>query len=407
MKKILAIGFIFLSLIILGVGALVVSPYYFYSKILKNEYYSDWYALPNFQTKYLTPKAQLNIEDSTMGNGDLWKQFHLMDVLLPLPVRNPFFYTSPVLKYLPDKKRTEIGLKIYDGKEREISKIYFMQNRLFPSDLSGQKFFLLPLIRKELKSVPQGKIWRDLFTKKFDHWNIPFAEMAYNLYLLHLRVKLLPPHFKSFSLVQGTDTAVIELQSTNKDYITELVLTKSQGVIYSFVLISEINNQESQLIRQKLLKETRFEGGSIYLAKVIYREFKALRYNQQIDQEGMLYLLSAWTHNSNNEDFIKEMIFYLERGQHTQRQLEALYKYAHERYGKTFSTKSVEGLKVSDHLNFQRQLELEKKAEEEKLKEQKAIVEDKKLSKEEEVKQMLEKAKRKKKQPKKRRMIID
>lgn len=406
MKKIFAIIIIFVSLIIVSAGALFVSPYYFYNKILKENFYSEWYSLPNLKKQNLHPKGLLEIEDSTLGNGNLWKQFHLIDVLIPLPIRNPFFYASPVLKYIKNKKTTEIGLKIYDGKEREISKLYFMQNRIFPSDINGQKLFQLPIIKKYIKSIGQEKIWKDLFTKDLGEWNIPFFEMAYNLYLLHLRTKLLPDKYISFGLVKNTKTAVIELQSKNKDYITELLLTKNRGVIYSFVLISEKENEESQQIRYKFLKETQFQGGSIYLSKIIYREFKALSFDRQVDQEGMLYLLSAWTHNPSNKDFLKEMILYLERGEKTQRQLESLYSYAYSRYGKTFSTKGVEGLNISDNLRLQKNLELEKKAEEEKLQNQIIKLEKKKLSKEEEIQLMLLKAKRKKRS-KAKRMIID
>lgn len=407
MKNIIAIGLIFTSLIIFGAGALFVSPYYFYSKILKNEFYGNWYALTDLKQKHLKPKGLVEVQDSTIASGDLWRKFHLIDVMIPMPVRNPFYYASPVLKYIPDTKKTEIGLKIYDAKEREISKIYFMQNKLFPSDLNGQKFFQLPLVKKHLKSISQQKIWKDLFTKQLEEWNIPFADMAYNLYLLHLRTKLLPDKYKSFGLVKETNTAIIELESKNKDYITELLLTKTRGVIYSFVLISEIGNEESQLLRQKFLKETQFQGGSVHLSDILYREFKGLGYDRQIDQEGMMYLLSAWTHSPNNKDYIREMIAYLERGERTQRQLESLYAYAYSRYGETFSTKGVEGLQISDNLDFQRKLELEKKADEEKLKNKKIVIEEKKLTKEQELELMLKRAKRDKRKLKKNRMIID
>ena len=135
--------------------------------------------------------------------------------------------------------------------------------------------------------------------------------------------------------------------------------------------------------------------------------FKGLGYDRQIDQEGMMYLLSAWTHSPNNKDYIREMIAYLERGERTQRQLESLYAYAYSRYGETFSTKGVEGLQISDNLDFQRKLELEKKADEEKLKNKKIVIEEKKLTKEQELELMLKRAKRDKRKLKKNRMIID
>ena len=250
MKNILTSIIIFLSIIVLAAGALFVSPYYFYNKILKGDFYSEWYSLSNYKTQHLSPSQKLGFSSEALGNADLWKKFHLIDVLIPLPVRNPFFYVAPVLKYMKDSKKTEIGIKIYDAKEREISKIYFMQNRVFPNELNSQKLFQLPLIKKQLRAVSQEEIWKDMFSLKMDNWSIPFADMAYNLYLLHLRTKLLPKTYKKFSLVKGTNTAVIELESINKDYITELILTKSRGIIYSFILLSERENEESQLVNE-------------------------------------------------------------------------------------------------------------------------------------------------------------
>lgn len=406
MKNLITATFLFLSVIILAAAALFVSPYYFYNKVLEGSFYSEWYSLSNYKTQHLLPRKEMKVSSSELGNGDLWRKFHLIDVLIPLPVKNPFYYVTPVLKYVKEEKKTEVGLKIYDAKEREISKIYFMQNRLFSSELSGQKFFQLPLVKKHLLSFSQKKIWKDMFSLKLNNWSIPFKDMAYNLYLLHLRTKLLPKKYIGFSLVKGSNTAVIELESTNKDYITELILTKNSGIIYSFILLSERDNQESQLIRYKLLNETQFQGGSIHLAKIIYREFKGLEYNQQIDHEGMLYLLSAWSHDTRNKDFIKEMIFYLERADRNQRQLESLYKYAFSRFGETFTNQQVDGLKIDDNLSLQRNVELEKKREEQRLSNQQIIVEEKKKSKDEEIQQMLKAAKRKKK-TKKKRIIID
>jgi hypothetical protein len=394
MKIIVSVLFIIFSLFLLLVGGLAVSPYYFYSKILKNDYYGRWYSLTNYSHSILTPSESMIVNYEKLGNVDLWKQFHFMDVLVPLPVRNPFYYVSPVLKYIEETKKTEIGLKIYDAKEREISKIYFTSNRLFPNELNSQKFFQLPLVKKHLKMINQEQIWKDLFSKQLKDWNVPFAEMAYNLYLLHLRSKLLPEKYLQYALVANTLTGVIELESLNKDYITEFILTKNQGIIYSFVLITEKGNEESQLIRSKLLNETQFQGGSEHLTNILYREFKGLSYDAQIDHEGMLYLLSAWTHSPDNQDFLKEMIFNLERGERNQRQLEPIYKYAYERYGKTFSTKDIAGIKLDDNIILQRNVELEKQRDEEKLKNQRVEIEEIQISPEEEMRLRLEEAKR-------------
>lgn len=406
MKKILLSFLFFCTLIIVLLGGVLVSPYYYYNKTINHNYYSDWYSAPNFNDNLKYPSKPIQADSSNLGNDDLWRKFHFMDVVLPLPVKNPFFFVSPILKYKNDSKRTDFGLKLYGADEREIAKIYFMPNKFFPNEINSQKLFKLPLIKKYLKSIPNDKLWNDLFTVKIDDWNIPFSQMIYNLYLLQIRRRLLPDKFNNFSLVEGTSTASIQLDSINKDYTTELLLTNNNGVIYSFVLICERNNTESKLIRDKFLKEVKFRGGSQYLSNILYKEFKGLEYTDQIDHLGMLYLLSAWTHDMNQTEYIREMIQHLEKGEGNQRQLESLYSYAQDRYNETFTTKEIDGLELDDNILLQRNVELEKKKELEELKNKKVEVKEVELTPEEKMKLMLQKAKRNKRS-KKNRMIID
>lgn len=406
MKKILLYSIFVLTIIIIMGGVVLVSPYYYYSKIIKENYTSSWYSLIGRQKNINIPSKEIVADFSKLGNDDLWQKFHFMDVVLPLPVKNPFFFVSPVLKYSKETTQTEFGLKLYGGDEREIAKIYFMTNRIFPSEINAQRFFQLPLVKKQLKATAKTKIWKDIFTLPINEWNIPFADMAYNLYILHLRAKILPEQFQSFSMVKGTETAIIEMESINKDYTTEILLTNKDGVIYSFVLLTEKNNNESQLVRYKLLKEVEFRSGSHYLANILYKEFKGLTYQEQVDHTGMLMLLSAWTHDMNQKEYIREMIESLEKGERNQRQLEALYAYAAERYGTTFTTRNIDGLRVNDNILLQRKVELENLKEIRDLKNKKEEVKEIILSPEEKLKLMLEKAKRNKKS-RKGRMIID
>jgi len=406
MKKIIIITFILLSIAVSGVGALLVTPYYYYNKIIQGDYNSNWYSVANFKKSFLVPGESINGDSSDLGNADLWRKFHFMDVILPLPVKNPFLFVSPVLKYSKKTKKTEFGLKLYGADEREISKFYFLSNKLFPTELNAQKLFQLPLIKNQIKNVSKEKIWKDIFSLEIDSWNIPFAQMAYNLYILHLRSRMFPDEFINYALVEGTNTAIIELYSKNKDYVSELILTNNRGIIYSFILLTEKNNNESKLVRYKLLNEVQFGGGSRRLSNILYREFKGLEYTEQIDQQGMLYLLSAWTHNTERSEYIKEMIVSLEKGTRNQRQLEVLYSFAMKKYGTTFSEKNIDDLNLEDNVLLQRNVELERKKELEDLANKVDVIEKPKLSQEEEMKIMLDKAKRNKKS-RDNRMIID
>jgi len=406
MKQLILLGLFFLSFIIFGAGALVVSPYYFYNKVIHNDYFNEWYGITNYDSKFLAPSKVIELKQEKLGNEDLWKRFHFMDVVLPLPVKNPFYFVAPILKYYPKNKRTELGLMLYGGDNRELFKIFFIQNQFFPNVMRGQKLFTLPLVKNHLKSIPVEKVWKDIFSVEIGDWNIDFTDMTYNLYLLHLRSKIIPENAVSYSLLEGTDTAIIVLESNNMDYKNELIMTRTRGLIYSFIIVTEKGNQESELMRYKMLKEVRFQGGSERLSSILYKEFKGLNYDDQIDHQGMLYLLSAWTHNKDRKELIQEMVVHLERGEKNQRQLEPLYQFSKAKYGTTFTRNLVKDVDLTDSVLLKRNVELEKQAEEEALRNQKIIVPEVKLTDEEEINLMLKRAKRKKKKSK-RRMIID
>lgn len=408
MKKILLSFTILITLIIMAISLLAISPYYLYNEILKNKHESTWYFHPEFKKEFLHPKRPVEGDSSELGNDDLWSKFHFMDVVLPMPVQNPFFYVAPILAYDKKLKRTDFGLKLYNEGGREISKIFFVRNRLFPNVRKSQKIFKLPLVKAELDKYSKDQIWKDIFTKDIDGWNIPFSQMVYNLYLIQLRSKILPVSTLSYSLVKGTSSAIIELESKNKDYTSEMILTYSRGLIYSFVLQTERDNKEADLVRYKLLNETRFRGGSESLAKILYLEYKNLEYRDQIDHKGMLYLLSAWTHSSDNKRLLIEMIERLEKGYKNQKQLEPLYSYALKRYNSTFTTRSIEDLNISDEVRLKRNIEIEETAYEKKLKQEapKPVIRRRELTEDEKLKALLKEAKKNKKKNSKT-IIID
>jgi hypothetical protein len=398
MKKIFLSFTILLVLLVVGASVAVVSPYYYYSEVLKNKHESEWYFHPEFKSAFLSPGEVVQGNSSQLGNDDLWSKFHFMDVVVPLPVQNPFFYVSPILAFDKKTKRTDFGLKLYDEGNREISKIFFIRNRLFPNVKKSQKIFSLPLVKKELNKYSREQIWKDIFSKKIEGWNIPFSEMIYNLYLIQLRSKILPEKFLSYSLVKGTSSAIIELKSKNKDYTSEMILTYSRGLLYSFILQTEKKNNESALVRYKLLNEVSFRGGSESLSNILYLEFKGLEYIDQIDHKGMLYLLSAWTHSMNNKSLVAEMVQSLEKGRKNQKQLESIYSYALKRYGTTFTTKDIDGLELSDEVKLRRNIEIEEIENDKRLKKQTVqFIEKKEFTEDEKLKTLLRKAKKNKK----------
>ena len=114
-------------------------------------------------------------------------------------------------------------------------------------------------------------------------------------------------------------------------------------------------------LRSKFLEAIVFSPVDESIGRFLYTEFKQLNYARQIDQEGMLYLFSAWSQNPDNVELLKEMIYYLERGQNTKKQLKILYTYSFKRYGKTYTTRKDVDAQDNPEIILQRGIEIEER----------------------------------------------
>ncbi|MBJ00195.1 MAG: hypothetical protein CME67_03105 [Halobacteriovoraceae bacterium] len=404
MKKIIIVTTLFFSVFIAAGAFVFALPYYMYNKTIKGGYKSSWYHVDDFSPIMLSPN-KVDLEVPNIGNEDLWQKFQLKDTYVPLPVKNPFYYVAPILDYDENNKRTRLGLTVYGTGLREISKIFFVSNAVMNSELRSQELFKLPVVARILKNKSSEQVWKDMFSKQIGEWNIPFSEMAYNLYILQLRLKLFPNSIMSFGSLNET-TGIIKLPSKNKDYITELVMTRTRGVVYSYLIMTEKNNRDSNVLRYKFLQDIEFRPGSKSLASIIYKEFKALPFKKKVDHEGMFYLMSAFSHDLENRKYLKQMIYWLERGEDNQKQLKALYEFASKKYGKVFTNRLVEGLEVDPEILLQRNIELENAREIKKIKNRKVETEVRSLSQEEIYKERVESSK-KNKRISPNRMIMD
>ena len=187
----------------------------------------------------------------------------------------------------------------------------------------------------------------------------PIDEMIYDLYIVHLRSQILPKETVRYGLIKEGKQALIELLSKDKDYIVELVLTMDSGSIFSYILKTEKTKPESLKLRAKFLHAIDFSPLDEANSRFLYTEFKQLNYARQIDQEGMLYLFSAWSQNPDNLELLKEMINYLERGQNNKKQLKSLYSYSFKRYGKTYTTKKDVDDQDNPEMILQQRIEIE------------------------------------------------
>lgn len=349
----------FVFMIILLAGAAVgitMAPHYMYSKAIKNELDTDWFKIKKFRPMLLSPTRYPFQNIDSMSADNLWKEFHVGDVVLPLPYKHPFYKIIPLINTKQDTM--ELGLSFRDLTNKEFAKVFFIKNSFFKNRLKSQKLFDLPLSKDIISKVKKSIIWADMFSKEISDNNIDYTEMIYNLYLLELRHSFIHEGSLSFGNIGQQDVGIIMLNPANKDFDTELVMTMRNGMIYSYVLFTNKDSPEAREIRDRFLNKVKFIRGDESIAKINYNEFKALDYLKQKKQEGLIYLYAAWSNwEEKQKEILKEIIYYAERGK-LEQHLDVFYEYAMNKYGKTLSSLSSDQIKNT-------KLRLSKKIEEE------------------------------------------
>lgn len=333
-------------------------PYRLYSSWIKGEGFNKYYSIENYKSSYLRPIAIDEIPPYREDYSQLWRDFPIGNTKMPLPVRHPLFQTVPLIESFGIKNPPQIGIIILSPNDREISRVYALPTTFSKDYTQGQDLFKLPFVRNKILKFDQNKLWQDVFTYKIDVKSKSPEEMIYDLYILHLRSKMLPKETIKYGLLKDNQ-ALVELNSNDKDYIVELIMNYDSGRIDSYVLKTEKNNEESRKLRSKFLDHISFVPADASMGKILYTEFKQLNFARQVDQEGMLYLFSAWTQETESVEHLKEMIFYLERGRNRGLQLRPLYKFAMKHYGKTFTTRNIFNEHEDPNLVLQRKIEIE------------------------------------------------
>lgn len=380
------------------------APYYYYNKVVNKGQNFDWYSLDTRPKNIATPDKSQNLVSENIENDSLWSKFHFKNHMLPIPVKNPYFLVSPIFNFKNETGVTNFGLSISNADKKIISKVFFLPRFDIPAPSKNQRLFEFPIVANKMKNYEIEKVWRDLFSKDLSNWKIDNEEMIYNLYLLEIRAKLFNDSLNRYYYLNNVDKAVVEMNYKDKDYLSEFIFSRRGRTVYPMLIISEKNSIESKRIRFKLIQDVEFVNTTPSLSDIIYREFKNLSYSKQTDHEGMLYLLSAWSHQPARVEFLKESIQYLERGVQNQKQLEPLYKYMFERFGETFAKKSVSGLNLDSQILLKIRLDIEKVQDELKLEKVTPSVKPKNRNLDEEFNQVIEETKKPKKSLKRIRM---
>jgi len=350
-KKIIFLS-VFVALIGIAVALFFVAPYHIYTLTLTEGVSTRFLEMqPSPKVFYDGQDFFDEIKFEKVANDEaLFKIFHFSNFLIPLPFNHAIYSMVPIIKL--ESIGPRLGSSFLNGKSDELFSFIVEKNYKFETHSSNQSLFSLPVFRNHISRKSDEEIWRDLFLKKLSLpsndgksffaslstlKSLSYSELVYNLFILYNRNHFFPAQTKKLSYDLKSKHGLIELSSDDPMYKLERLFLIENGIVYSLTFKTKIGNLASAHIREIILNGISYKSSSTDSAIPIYAEYKNISYNKRVDEQGMIYLYSAWSHDISNRDFVRVIILFLERGKLNLKYLKPFYEYAFKRFGTNLS----------------------------------------------------------------------
>lgn len=350
LKKLLILSIVLLLLV--GTAVMVsIAPYHIYTLTLTEGVNTRFLVMrPSAPVFYDGQDVHLIHTENENTDKQLYREFHFSNYLMPLPYNHPIFFLIPTIKN--ESTGARLGGSFIDGKNTEL--FSFMQERPYKLEtISGdQKIFLLPLFKNHISRKSEEEVWRDLFSKKLSLPSnvgksffesllalreVSYNDLVYNLYILYNRTHLFPANTKKMSFNKATNQGVLELESDDSKFRVERLFLIEKGMIYSMTIRTHKGNSYAENYRNRILSEVKFKNSTTDSAIPIYAQYKNISYGNRVDQQGMTFLYSAWSHDLANREYVRVIILFLERGKSNLKFLKPFYEYAFKKFGSNLS----------------------------------------------------------------------
>ena len=419
MKVIISL-LLLVTLVACSVYGALWTPYHFYSTYLKKGIKGDLLTLEKPLPNLLKFNLQLRDKSLTRIDSDkMWTDIHYLDFVIPFPLDHPAVKLIPK-PYITNKKIV-VAYDLYDSSDLSIFKFNPLKTSHINLSTPYDKLFRIALVRKYINGLSFKKIWTDLFLKDltFDTPNylspsslqklykkMSPVEVAYRLYIYKLRQRLLPKSTKNIIVANDQHILIKTTGGNSKKFTTYIGFLLMDQTLYNYQLKVDESKKISRIALARFLKtlEIKVSQGRIS-SENIYNSFKTLPYQQRISYNGLMYLYAGWSHGTEQEDYIRELIQFVERGKGMEKYLFGLYAFAREKWGTTFSGKGR-------YLDETGKRKLERKVKEEQEREEKELssiedVETEFSSEEEKIKYFIKRAKDRKKVKSNDKLIED
>jgi len=346
--------FIITLALIVGAGFLVViAPYHIYTLTLTEGVNTRFLQMNPTKSVFYDGKVVEMKRPLRMDDESLYQTFHFYHFEIPMPMNHLLFSLIPTIKIEPARPR--LGARFQNGKNAELFSFMLEKPYKFETTSGDQKLFTLPIFKNYISRKSSDEIWGDLFQKELSLPSnegesffeslvslrkVSYKDLVYNLYVLYNRRFVLPATTQEFSFYKERNMGIVKLPSDDPKILVERLYIIQEGLIYPLVIRTRMSDVPAMNFRNKFIREINYKSTSTDSAISIYARYKQIPYGQRIDQQGMTYLYSAWSHDPENRDYIRVIILFLERGKLNLKYLKPFYEYAYKKFGSSLSTAS-------------------------------------------------------------------
>lgn len=347
-----------LLLIFAGGGLIYLAPFHYYITAMKKGIESDVLYVEK-PAPYLLQRGKLNhlkdIDQQLKKERNFWRKFHFSNFEMVLPFYHPKLYLMPVVDYEIATDELNLGFSLVDGDRQSHFEVLFEKPYPFRLEMGRDKIFTLPYFSGHLLSLGQNEIFKKLFTEEilpleqeksfFRHYltlrDLSTTELGQKLFIMRNRQLLFTKSYSESNYYPEKKLGKITLTSNDLDsqFSNEIFFFLERGVIYPFQVKTLKHSDEAAFYRDLFLSSLHFRPSHENSSIANYSIFRGLRYDEKAKPEGMSLLFIAWTHVSENKDFLREMIQFMERSEYRHLYIYPLYNFAHQRYGSSLSAR--------------------------------------------------------------------
>jgi hypothetical protein len=349
---------LFLVLIAAGYFFSLRIPYHFCQEAIHEGIHSPFLKLRKLPDKFYSGQDYqfIRMVGLTTNKEKQWENLHFNDFLIPFPVRHPSFLIAPYI----EKEAGEylFGFEVLNYSYDIINRVVIRKKKPFYIELYHHKIFQLPLFEKMILDKGLEVVWQDIFKKDIFQsgfletppfsenllpGDIPLTEMVYNLFILTVRERFFPVKVETINFWEKGRLGIIEVKDEESQkgeptqYLQEVIYYLEGNQVYTIELKTKLEDLMAEKYRQRLLENLKFKLSEQDSSIPLYASFQNLKYQEKLTPGGLVYLYTAFSHQKESENFLSQMIRFLERGKNKKVYLDPLYKYGYEHYGTSFS----------------------------------------------------------------------